>query len=271
MEAHDKNGYEGAHPHFEAQGATTRSRVALDFPLPGGRDPAASAPQSNSAIAHPPTTRKWADPSHSATRDWQDMNAKETALILIGFQNDYFAPDGALHAAVGEEMEATQILPHTLDVLNRLKDTPVTLIHTPILFSADYSELPNPAGLMGQIRDLGAFRRGTRGGETIPEIRQFGNRIVTVDGKTGFNAFGGTSLAQVLEERQIKNVVILGVVTSICVDSTGRAASEYGYNVTFLSDCHAGRSRAEHEFYSKSIFPLYADVKESDEFLAELR
>ena len=199
------------------------------------------------------------------------MNAEETALILIGFQNDYFAKDGALHAVVGEEMEATQMLRHTLNVLNHLKNTPVTIIHTPILFSADYSELPNPAGLMAQIRELGAFRRGTRGGETIPEVRQFSDRIITVVGKTGFNAFGGTDLAEVLDQRGIKNVVILGVVTSICVDSTGRAASEYGYSVTFLSDCHAGRTKAERDFYSHDIFPLYASVRESREFLTELR
>ena len=198
------------------------------------------------------------------------MKAEETALLLVGFQNDYFAPDGNLNAVIREEMEATQMLQHTLNVLDSLKDTPVTMIHTPILFSADYSELPNPAGLMAQIRELGAFRRGTRGAETIPEIAAFGERILAVIGKTGFNAFGGTGLVKLLEKRKIRNVVLLGVVTSVCIDSTGRAAAEYGYNVTILSDCHAGRSKAEHEFYSHDIFPLYAQVLGSEEFLKEL-
>jgi len=199
------------------------------------------------------------------------MKAEETAIILIGFQNDYFAKDGILHGVIAEEIQATQMLEHTLNVLRELRDKPITIIHTPILFSADYSELPNPAGLMAQIRDLGAFRRGTRGGATVPEFAQFGDRILTVVGKTGFNAFGGTRLAEFLEERDIKNVVILGVVTSVCVDSTGRAASEYGYNVTVLSDCHAGRSKAEHDFYSSEVFPLYAKVVDSQAFLRELR
>jgi len=199
------------------------------------------------------------------------MRAEETALILIGFQNDYFAKDGILHGVIAEEIQATQMLEHTVNVLGAVKDTPVTLIHTPILFSSDYSELPNPAGLMAQIRDLGAFRRGTRGGDTIPEITRFGSRILTVAGKTGFNAFGGTGLVDLLEERGIKNVVLLGVVTSICIDSTGRAASEYGYNVTVLADCHAGRSKAEHDFYSTEVFPLYGEVKDSATFLCELK
>ena len=198
------------------------------------------------------------------------MKAEETALILIGFQNDYFAEDGVLHEIIGEEIQATQMLLHTLDLLNRVKNTPTTLIHTPIMFSADYSELPNPCGLMAQIRELGAFRRDNRGGETITEIKRFGDRILSIVGKTGFNAFGGTSLYEILEERGIKNVVLLGVVTSICIDSTGRAASEYGYNVTILSDCHAGRTKAEHDFYTHDIFPLYASVMDSRQFLREI-
>jgi nicotinamidase-related amidase len=198
------------------------------------------------------------------------MQARETALILIGYQNDYFAKDGILHGVIAEEIQATRMLDHTVHLLSAVKDTSVTIIHTPILFSQDYSELPNPAGLMAQIRDLGAFRRGTHGGNTIPEITRFGSRILTVAGKTGFNAFGGTGLADLLDERDIKNVVLLGVVTSICVDSTGRAASEYGYNVTVLADCHAGRSKAEQDFYSAEVFPLYGAVKDSGTFLREL-
>ena len=198
------------------------------------------------------------------------MKAEETAILLIGYQNDYFAEDGTLHGVIAEEIQATRMLEHTLNLLREVKDTPATIIHTPILFSADYRELPNPAGLMAKIRELGAFRRATWGGATIAEIAQFGDHILTVGGKTGFNAFGGTGLADLLEERGIKNVVILGVVTSICVDSTGRAASELGYNVTVLSDCHAGRSKAERDFYSNEVFPLYAKVVDSKDFLREL-
>ena len=142
------------------------------------------------------------------------MQAEETALILIGYQNDYFAKEGILHGVIAEEIRATQILEHTVAMLDAVKEKPVTIVHTPITFSPDYSELPNPVGLMAQIRDLGAFRRGTRGGDTISEIARFGSRILTIGGKTGFNAFGGTGRADLLDQREIKNVVLLGVVTS---------------------------------------------------------
>ena len=198
------------------------------------------------------------------------MKSNSTALILIGFQNDYFSPDGALHAVVEKHVVEYGILAKSVALIERLVDSPVTLICTPILFSPDYSEIPSPQGLMATIRDLGAFRRGTPGGAIIDELNAFGDRIISVTGKTGFNAFHGTRLEDILAQKGITDVVLLGVVTSICIDSTGRAASELGLQVTMLSDCIAGRSLAEHEFYCRDIFPLYGNVTTSTELLAAL-
>ena len=61
--------------------------------------------------------------------------------------------------------------------------------------------------------------------------------------------------------------MIAGVVTSICIDSTGRAAHERGYRVSILKDCTAGRTSFEQNFYCENIFPLYASVIESKELL----
>ena len=62
-------------------------------------------------------------------------------------------------------------------------------------------------------------------------------------------------------------MVVCGAVTSICIDSTGRAAHERGYRVTILSDCTASRTPYEQEFYCENIFPLYANVLTAAEFL----
>jgi hypothetical protein len=60
------------------------------------------------------------------------------------------------------------------------------------------------------------------------------------------------------------------MVTSLCIDSTGRAAYERGYSVTVLSDCCSARTPAEQEFFCKTVFPLYAGVLDSREALAKL-
>ena len=195
------------------------------------------------------------------------MDLSKTAILLIGFQNDYFSEDGILHGVIEANARETGVLENTLELLRQVQDSEALLINLPILFSSDYHELQNPTGLLALIKEVGAFRRNTPGGEVSSEIMAFGDRIMHLTGKTGFNAFLGTDLEKTLRSHGIEHVVLAGVVTSVCLDSTGRAAAEKGFSVTVASNCSAGRSQTEHEFYCENIFPLYAGVQSLDEML----
>jgi nicotinamidase-related amidase len=197
------------------------------------------------------------------------MKAKETALILIGYQNDYFSQNGILHAVIEESSATTGVLENTIRVISSVSST-TNIIATPIIFTPTYEEIDNPTGILKQIQDSKAFLEGTEGVETISEIKQFGDRIIEVPGKRGLNAFSNTALDSFLQDQGIKNVVFLGAVTSLCIDSSARSAYERGYHVTILSDCTTGTSDIEQEFYCSNIFPLYAEVKTAAELLGEL-
>lgn len=198
------------------------------------------------------------------------MDPKQTALILIGYQNDYFAPDGILHEVIEKPSRVTNVLANTLKLVELLSPTPVLIISTPIIFTSDYRELIDPVGILKTIKEAGAFKAGTKGSETVPELRRFGDRIVEVPGKRGLNAFINTDLDNILKKHDITDTVIGGVVTSVCVDSTGRSAFERGYKVSIISDCTSGRTLFEQRFYCEKIFPLYANVIDYSQLLASL-
>jgi nicotinamidase-related amidase len=191
------------------------------------------------------------------------MDPKTTALILVGYQNDYFAPDGILRGVVEEPNRVDEVLAASLAFIERAKSTEMTIISTPIVLEADYRALADPVGILSAIKESGAFEAGTRGADAIPELLAFGDRVLYVTGKVGFNAFSNTMLEDVLADQGIREVLVAGMVTSLCIDSTGRAAYERGYNVTILSDCTSGRTPGEQEFYCKNIFPLYGGVASS--------
>ena len=195
------------------------------------------------------------------------MNPSKTALILIGYQNDYFAADGVLRKVVEESSQITNILVNTISLIKFLVKTPVSIITTPILFTPNYSELVEPVGILKAIKEVGAFRKGSKGSKTIPELKPFMNYIIEVPGKRGLNAFSNTRLDIILEKKKIVNLVLAGVITSVCVDSTGRAAFEKGYKVTILSDCTSGRTQFEQEYWCNQIFPLYAEVIDHVQFM----
>jgi nicotinamidase-related amidase len=198
------------------------------------------------------------------------MNTRDTALILIGFQNDYFANDGILKDFIDESAQETQALANSLSLVERAAKTDLMMIQTPILFRDDYSELGNPVGILRAIKEVGAFKRSGPGGAVIDAFQTYGERIQTVPGKHGLNAFSNTELETTLRNRGITNIVLAGAVTSICIDSTGRSAHEKGFNVYVLNDCTCGRTQMEQDFYCEQVLPLYAEVLSSEDVLGSL-
>ncbi len=129
----------------------------------------------------------------------------------------------------------------------------------------------NPVGVLKTIKEQGAFQHGTWGAKTIPELQAFGERIREVRGKRGLNAFSDTELDTLLRRHRIENLVIAGVLTSICIDSTGRTAAEHDYRTIILSDCTFGRTAFEQNFYCEKVFPIYSEVMEHRQLLESMR
>ncbi|MBK9740796.1 MAG: cysteine hydrolase [Actinobacteria bacterium] len=198
------------------------------------------------------------------------MNAATTALILVGYQNDYFATDGILRGVVEDPHGVDRVLDNTLAFIRALAPTDATIISTPIILAPDYRAMASPVGILNTMKEVGAFKEGSTGAENIPALDEFGDRVLYVGGKVGFNAFSNTTLGDVLSERGIENVLVCGMVTSLCIDSTGRAAYERGYNVTILSDCSSARTDTEHQFFCENVFPLYGRAASSTEVLNEM-
>ncbi len=188
------------------------------------------------------------------------MTPNTTALILIGYQNDYYALDGALHGLLEDSGYVRRSLDNTVALLGRLALSGVAMIETPIVFTADYSELRDPVGILAAVRDMRAFEAGTHGSARVAELQPYGGRILSIPGKRGLNAFAGTRLEDELRGRGIEDVAMLGSVASICIDSTGRSAAERGFRVHFVGDCITGRTLFEHGFYCQNVFPLYGQV-----------
>lgn len=198
------------------------------------------------------------------------MDSNKTALLLIGFQNDYFAPDGILYDVIEASAKTVKTVENTVNLLRAIASTDVLTIATPIFFTQDYEELVQPVGILKTIKEVGAFQKNSKGAHTIADLDPFQSRIVEVPGKRGLNAFINTNLHEILQNHSITNLVLAGAVTSVCIDSTGRSAYEQGYQVTVLEDCTSARTTIEQEFYFEHVFPLYAHTLSSVELVKRL-
>lgn len=194
------------------------------------------------------------------------MKYSNTALLLIGFQNDYFSEDGILHGVIEESSRVTGVLENTLSLLKNSGKDFGMVVNTPIIFTENYSEIKQPVGILKTIIEVGAFQGGKPGSEVIKELDKFDDLIRTIPGKRGLNAFTNTGLESLLKENGISHVVLAGTVTSLCIDSSARSAVDSGFKVTVLADCTSSRTPYEQQFYCEQIFPLYANVEVSSHF-----
>ncbi|MBM4137624.1 MAG: cysteine hydrolase [Nitrospira sp.] len=200
------------------------------------------------------------------------MKIKETAIMLTGFQNDFCSEEGLFYDAVKKVLTKNRVVENTVDLLERTKGKWILTIFTPILFTEDYRELNDyTVGILGAIKKAGAFKKGTKGAEMIKEFQPYIDQIIIIPGKRGLCSFGIPEMDFVLEGHGIKNVILAGLLTNICIESTARTAYDKGYTVTILKDCTACKSFMEQEFSEKYIFPLIGEIKTHDEFLEELK
>ncbi|MEW2418205.1 isochorismatase family protein [Streptomyces sp. NPDC046866] len=79
--------------------------------------------------------------------------------------------------------------------------------------------------------------------------------------KRTIGAFHGTGLDDRLRERGVDTVVVAGLVTTMGVESTARAASDHGYAVEFVADAMSGPAADEHRFAVERVFPRFGDVR----------
>jgi ureidoacrylate peracid hydrolase len=198
------------------------------------------------------------------------IDPKTTAVVLIEYQNDFTAQGGALHEAVAEVMEKTDMLAHTREVVEAARGAGAIIMHAPITFTEGYGELTkHPYGILKGVVDGQAFVKGSWGAEITDELTPAPGDIV-VEGKRGLDAFASTNLDFILRSKGITTIALGGFLTNCCVESTMRSGYENGYRVITLSNCVAGTSVEEHENALKYDYPMFSQPMTAGEFVDEL-
>ncbi|MCU7826399.1 isochorismatase family protein [Kitasatospora sp. DSM 101779] len=85
--------------------------------------------------------------------------------------------------------------------------------------------------------------------------------------KRTVGAFHDTDLHDRLRDLGVDTLVLAGLVTSMGVESTARAASDHGYQVEFVADAMSGFAADEHEFAVERIFPRFGEVRDTAAYI----
>ena len=165
------------------------------------------------------------------------------ALVIIDMQRDFLEP-GGFGAMLGNDVSL--LLPAIAAnrrLLDAWRQARLPVIHTREGHRPDLADLP-PAKLVrgrgaARIGDAGPMGRilvrGEPGHDIVPELAPLpGEPVIDKPGKGAFHA---TDLHAILQARGITQLVVTGVTTEVCVNTTVREANDRGYDCLVVADC----------------------------------
>jgi nicotinamidase-related amidase len=146
---------------------------------------------------------------------------ERSALLIIDIQNDYF-PGGTMELEGADAAAA-----HASSILKRFREQKMPVFHVRHLSTRPGATFFIPGTEGAQIHR----KVEPREGETVVE-------------KNFPNSFRGTNLKELLDRNGVKNLVVAGMMTHMCVDASVRQAADLGYKVTLLANACATRAQS---------------------------
>jgi nicotinamidase-related amidase len=208
-----------------------------------------------------------------------EMHPAKCALLIIDMQRDFLEP-GGFGEMLGNDLSQLQrtIEPNKV-LLAAWRAAGLMVLHTREGHRTDLADLPPAKKIRGRsektIGDHGPMGRilvrGQDGHDIIPDLYpKDGEPVIDKPGK---GAFWATDLHAILQHAGIKQLVVTGVTTEVCVNTTVREANDRGYECLVPADCVGSYFPEFHEMGLKMIKAqggIFGWVTESANILAVL-
>lgn len=203
-----------------------------------------------------------------------DLRSGATALLVIDMQYaDAHMEHGimAKRRAMGQlkgldyfEGRLRTIIPNIQRLQSAFRERSIEVVFTRI-----QSKTKDGRDRGGAHKDLEIFcPPGSKDAEILEELAPLGDELIF--SKTTGSVFNGTNIHYVLTNMGIKNLVMVGVMTSGCVESAARDAKDLGYGVIVVDDACATWTDDMHQAALRVMGEVFAKIKTTDQVLATL-
>jgi ureidoacrylate peracid hydrolase len=203
----------------------------------------------------------------------QKVEPAHTALVVIDVQNDFCAAGGMMDREANDLRAVQEMTAAVPRLLAAARSAGVLVVFVRNIYSTDANTYLSDVWLEQAVRQ----RQGSYTvspvcgpdsweGDFYGDIRPLTDEPVVT--KHRFSAFHNTDLETILRARSIRTVVLAGVASNVCVETTAREAFVRDYYVVFLSDGTATYDAVAHEATLRVIDQFFGEVGSIDDVVA---
>ena len=173
----------------------------------------------------------------------QKVLPAHVALLVVDVQNDFVA-DGGFFDQIGADVKTIQrAIPPLVQLIDRAREAGVLVIFIQAIYDPQYLSSPMRERDLRVGRQMPRCLTGSWGADFHVIVPRPNEPVVI---KHRYSAFANSELDDLLKRHCIRSLLLAGVSTDTCVESTGRDAYFIDYYVTLVADCCAGGVERDH-------------------------
>lgn len=194
----------------------------------------------------------------------KQLRPGKTALVVVDVQNDFCHNQGVFGKRNFNLSYAEKAVNNILHFMNQCRQYSLPIIFVRTLHSS-WTDSESWIGRMeGAAREMPICRPESWGAEFYKVKPLAGDFIVT---KHRFSGFVGTDLDLVLRSKGIETLLMTGVATNVCVETTARDGFNRDYRIILVEDCCAAFSEEEHASTITNMSKYFGIVTNSEVFM----
>lgn len=201
------------------------------------------------------------------------VDPRHAALIVVDVQNDFCAAGGMMDRE-GHDLDRIQsMVPRLVRLIGAAREVGMFIVYIQSIYGLAGNEYLSESWLEqasrrrnGSYTEYPVCAEGSWNFAFYEGIEPMENEVVV--NKRRFSAFEGTALDLILRSKGIRSVLMTGVATNVCVETTAREAFVKDYYIVLVEDCAGTYSREEHEMTVQNIDKYFGQVVTHDEVIA---
>lgn len=188
-----------------------------------------------------------------------ELGKQDTALLIVDMQNGFCDENGSMAKLGFDYRRLAQPIEACKQLLDTARATDVRTMFTQYVYRADFSD----GGVVVDeifpgMREVGLCIDGSWDAAIVDQLEPRDGEVIIKKNRP--SAFYSTPLESYLRAMKIRNLVICGVTTNICVETTARDASQRDYRTFVVSDAVGEVEQDRHDAALKSLGYMFARV-----------